>query len=121
VKKTRSSSPRNASSVKSSGKASGRSEGLRSRMLDFIAEHVEDHGYPPSVREIGKHVDRSPQVVLIHLDRLESEGYLTRAPGIPRSLRLMRGAVAVDRLIAGLLVLSGAYLLMQILRLVVLR
>ena len=119
--KTRRSGKRNGSSAASSGKASGRSEGLRSDILDFIADHVEEHGYPPSVREIGKQVDRSPQVVLIHLDRLEADGYLTRVPGIPRSLRLTRGAIAVDRLIAGLVVLAGAYLFGQLLRLVVLR
>lgn len=87
---TRISSKRNGSSVKSSAKASVPSDDVRERILDFIVEHVEEHGYPPTLREIGKHIKQSAQSVMIHLDALEASGFLTRAPGIPRSLRVRK-------------------------------
>lgn len=84
----RRSSARNVSSAGSSGRASGSSEGLRSGILAFIADYVSEQGYSPSLREIGVAVDRSPQTILAHLDRLEADGVLTRTPRTPRSLRL---------------------------------
>lgn len=83
------SSAPNESSERSSGRASAPSE-VRDRILAFIADYVEERGYPPSLREIGRSVGRSPQSVMLHLDGLVAVGRLTRAPGIPRSLRLIK-------------------------------
>lgn len=77
-------------SAASSVRVSTSSDDVRALILSFIGEYVEERGFPPSLREIGREVDRSPQSVMIHLDTLEAEGYLTRMPGIPRSLRLVR-------------------------------
>ncbi|ACA59281.1 SOS-response transcriptional repressor, LexA [Candidatus Desulforudis audaxviator MP104C] len=50
-----------------------------SQILDCILKHLEDKGYPPSVREIGKATGlRSPATVLSYLRRLEDRGFLRR-------------------------------------------
>ena len=61
------------------------------RILDFISEHVRQHGYPPSVREIGTAVNlRSSSTVHGHLARLEAKGYLRRDPSKPRAIELLQ-------------------------------
>jgi repressor LexA len=61
------------------------------RILDFITEHVRQHGYPPSVREIGAAVHlRSSSTVHGHLNRLEAKGYLRRDPSKPRAMEVLR-------------------------------
>jgi repressor LexA len=41
-------------------------------ILDFIVRHIEDTGYPPSVREIGSAVGiKSPNGVAEHLAALQ--------------------------------------------------
>lgn len=58
-------------------------------ICDFIAEHIADHGYPPSVREIGDHVGlSSPSSVHHHLRRLEEAGALVRIAGRSRATTL---------------------------------
>ena len=60
------------------------------RILDFIRDHVREHGYPPSVREIGAAVDlRSSSTVHGHLARLEAKGYLKHDPTKPRTIELL--------------------------------
>jgi repressor LexA len=58
-------------------------------ILEFLHEYVEQHGYPPTVREIGEAVGlRSPSTVHAHLAHLEREGLLRRDPTKPRALEL---------------------------------
>ena len=58
------------------------------RILDCIAEHVANRGYPPSVREIGYKVGLgSPSTVHAHLETLEKMGYIRRDPTKPRGHR----------------------------------
>ena len=46
------------------------------RILEYIAEATAQQGYPPSVREIGKHVGlRSSSSVHAHLMKLREAGY----------------------------------------------
>jgi repressor LexA len=60
-------------------------------ILQVIHEHVDEHGYPPSVREIGDAVGlRSPSSVHAQLEVLEDKGYLRRDPTKPRALELGR-------------------------------
>ena len=55
----------------------------------FLVEYVEDHGYPPTVREIGEHVGlASPSTVHAHLANLERAGLIKRDPTKPRALEL---------------------------------
>lgn len=60
-------------------------------ILTMIHEHVTEHGYPPSVREIGDAVGlKSPSSVHAQLETLAKRGYLRRDPTKPRALELGR-------------------------------
>ena len=55
----------------------------------FLVEYVDDHGYPPTVREIGDAVGlASPSTVHAHLANLERSGLLRRDPTKPRAIEL---------------------------------
>jgi repressor LexA len=56
----------------------------------FLVEYVDDHGYPPTVREIGDAVGlASPSTVHAHLANLERAGLLRRDPTKPRAIELV--------------------------------
>jgi len=56
---------------------------------DYVVRYVDDHGYPPTVREIGEAVGlASPSTVHAHLANLERAGLLRRDPTKPRALEL---------------------------------
>ena len=56
----------------------------------FLADYVDEHGYPPTVREIGDAVGlASPSTVHAHLANLERAGLLRRDPTKPRALELV--------------------------------
>ena len=58
-------------------------------ILQFIYQHMTDHGYVPSIREIGRAVKISlTSVVNYNLDRLTAQGYLSRTPGKARAFAL---------------------------------
>ena len=59
-------------------------------ILEYIKEHVELKGYPPSVREIGEAVGlASSSTVHGHLARLEKKGYIRRDPTKPRAIEVI--------------------------------
>jgi repressor LexA len=56
----------------------------------FLATYVDEHGYPPTVREIGDAVGlASPSTVHGHLANLERAGLLRRDPTKPRAIELV--------------------------------
>jgi repressor LexA len=56
----------------------------------FLVQYVDDHGYPPTVREIGDAVGlASPSTVHAHLANLERAGLIRRDPTKPRALELV--------------------------------
>jgi len=56
----------------------------------FLAEYVDEHGYPPTVREIGEAVGlASPSTVHAHLANLERAGLIRRDPTKPRAIELV--------------------------------
>ncbi len=58
-------------------------------ILQVIEQHMREHGYPPSVREIGEAVGlTSPSTVHSHLGTLERLGYLRRDPTKPRAIEV---------------------------------
>jgi repressor LexA len=58
-------------------------------ILDCIVSHTRDHGYPPSVREIGETVGlTSTSTVHAHLATLQRLGYLRRDPTKPRAIEV---------------------------------
>lgn len=59
-------------------------------ILQYIREHVEDKGYPPSVREIAEAVGlASSSTVHGHLSRMEQKGYIRRDPTKPRAIEIV--------------------------------
>ena len=62
-------------------------------IFDFIKRYSAKHGYPPTVRDIGKAIGLgSPSTVHAHLANLEKLGLLRRDPSKPRALELLRDA-----------------------------
>ncbi|MCC7368894.1 MAG: transcriptional repressor LexA [Chloroflexi bacterium] len=60
------------------------------RILDFLAEYTSDHGYPPSIREIGQAVGiSSTSVVDYNLRALERSGMIRRDREVSRGLGLV--------------------------------
>jgi repressor LexA len=59
-------------------------------IFDFIGRYLKQHGYPPTVREIGKAVGlHSSSTVHAHLSKLESLGVLKRDPTKPRAMEVL--------------------------------
>ena len=59
-------------------------------IFDFISRYLKAHGYPPTVREIGKAVGlTSSSTVHAHLANLEKAGLLRRDPSKPRALEVL--------------------------------
>ena len=57
-------------------------------VLDFIIEHIEEWGYPPTIREIGDHLGiKSTNGVNDHLKALERKDYLERQDAKSRALK----------------------------------
>jgi repressor LexA len=75
----------------------------RRQILDFIIAFQREHGYPPSVREIGRSVGlASSATVHDHIDRLAEGGFLVKDPTKPRALQVRyepasRTAVTAER------------------------
>jgi repressor LexA len=63
-------------------------------ILDFIKSYSAEHGYPPTVRDIGGAVGlASSSTVHAHLANLEKLGLLRRDPSKPRALELLDRAM----------------------------
>lgn len=59
-------------------------------IYDFIRSYSDEHGYPPSVREIGAAVGlASPSTVHMHLKALEEQGLIKRDSKKPRTIEVM--------------------------------
>lgn len=59
-------------------------------IYDYICSYTKDHGYPPSVREIGAAVGlASPSTVHMHLKSLEEKGYIHRDSNKPRTIEVV--------------------------------
>lgn len=70
------------------------------QIYDFILAFTNEHGYPPSVREIGAAVGlKSPSTVHFHMKGLEEAGVIVKAEGKTRAISLpgfVRGPIAEE-------------------------
>lgn len=58
-------------------------------VYDFILAFTNEHGYPPSVREIGTAIGlKSPSTVHFHMKGLEEAGVIVKAEGKTRAISL---------------------------------
>jgi repressor LexA len=82
-------------------------------IFDFIKRYSAKHGYPPTVRDIGKAIGlASSSTVHAHLANLEKVGLLRRDPSKPRAIELLvdrakRAKTAIDSATGGALPLVG--------------
>jgi repressor LexA len=61
-------------------------------IFDYVKRHVGEHGYPPTVRDIGKAIGlTSSSTVHAHLANLEKLGVLRRDPTKPRAIEVLVG------------------------------
>jgi repressor LexA len=71
-----------------------RSEGLGERpikILKFLSKYQGDHGYSPSIREIGKFIGvDSTSLVDYYLNQLVDKGYIERDNRVSRSIRILK-------------------------------
>lgn len=67
------------------------------RIMEFLRQWSEEHGYPPSVREIGEAVGLvSPSSVAYQLKVLERKGYLRRDANRPRAVDVRPASELVE-------------------------
>ena len=77
-------------------------------VLAIITAYIDEYGYPPSLRDIGKKLAVSGTLgVMKHLEALEKKGYLRRQEGSPRGITLCNQAQAANLPIVGV-VRAGA-------------
>ena len=61
-------------------------------ILGYMERFADDHGYPPTVREIGRAIGlTSTSTVHAHLRNLERSGHLRRDPTKPRAVEMLDG------------------------------
>ncbi|MDR5684302.1 MAG: transcriptional repressor LexA [Armatimonadota bacterium] len=67
-------------------------------ILNYVAEYTRQHGYPPSVRDIGNALHlTSSSTVHSHLSALEKKGYIRRDPSKPRAIEILRDDASLPR------------------------
>lgn len=67
-------------------------------VLTFVGQFVQDHGFPPTLREIGDAIGLpNPNAVRGHLAALEKKGYITKTPDKARSISLVHPPSALSR------------------------
>jgi repressor LexA len=60
-------------------------------IFDFVKKYVGEHGYPPTVRDIGQAIGlASSSTVHAHLTNLEKHGLLRRDPTKPRAIEVVK-------------------------------
>ncbi|GEO94778.1 LexA repressor [Kocuria turfanensis] len=77
--------------ARSGGRPRGRGLSVRQRtILEAIQRSIAEHGYPPSMREIGDLVGLASLSSVTHqLSQLEKLGYLRRDPKRPRAMEVL--------------------------------
>ena len=59
-------------------------------VLNFVKSYIVSHGYPPTVREIGKALNiSSPATIHAHLSNLENKGFIKKDGSKNRAIELL--------------------------------
>jgi repressor LexA len=78
------------------------------QVLEIITQYINEYGYPPSLRDIGKKLAVTGTLgVMKHLEALEKKGYLRRQEGSSRGISLANHAQGASLPIVGV-VRAGA-------------
>jgi repressor LexA len=71
-------------------------------VLDYVTRHIEERGYPPTLREISRHIKTSGTIsAQKHLEALERKGYIRRIAGSSRGIELVHSARSTSLPIVG--------------------
>ena len=69
------------------------------KVVGFVEDFSRDHGFPPTLREIGEAIDLANiNAVRGHLSALEKKGYITRLPDKARSIQIVHSPSRLSRL-----------------------
>ena len=69
---------------------------MQQRVYDYIAESIAEHGYAPSVREVGEALGlKSPSTVHFHIKHLQEMGLIEKSAGKGRAITLRKQPQAV--------------------------
>ena len=69
---------------------------MQQRVYDYIAESIAEHGYAPSVREVGEALGlKSPSTVHFHIKHLQELGLIEKSAGKGRAITLKKQPQAV--------------------------
>ena len=64
---------------------------MQQRVYDYIAESIAEHGYAPSVREVGEALGlKSPSTVHFHIKHLQEMGLIEKSAGKGRAITLKK-------------------------------
>lgn len=70
------------------------------RILDYIRDFIEEHDYPPSIRQIQEACDiSSTSVVDYNLKALEKQGLIRRDREVSRAIELLQGGRRAPRVV----------------------
>ena len=70
----------------------------QTKVFTFIQESIEKKGFPPTVREIARHLGlRGPKGIQKHLAALEAKGYIRRQSGLSRAIEVIEWATGMHR------------------------
>jgi len=62
---------------------------VQKNVLNYIADFIEENGYPPTVREISEHFGKSIRAVQDNMVALQKKGYISLAQKKSRSIRIL--------------------------------
>jgi repressor LexA len=60
-------------------------------VLTFIAQYIDTHSFPPTIREIGSHFGISVKGAYDHVVALKKKGYLTYEERRSRTMEILKG------------------------------
>lgn len=58
-------------------------------IYDYIRAYQREEGYPPTIREMSAHFDRSTSVIWSRMRFLKQQGRIQHLKGRPRAIRLV--------------------------------
>ena len=64
--------------------------------LIAVRDHLAEHGYPPTIVEVGQAIGISGRGATKLIDRAARRGYIRRTTGVPRSLVLLVSDAELD-------------------------
>lgn len=61
------------------------------KVLDFVKSYAQEHGYPPTFREIGEHFGFGWPASRQHLKAIERKGFIRMTPSTSRGIEILGG------------------------------